>query len=203
MSFYYKVDDKIYSVNINALSLVKLFELAYKENPLENISADTALEIPLIKSQDDIITSKKYIDVIDAYIQYWSEKPKEVDYISEDEKIQTGYPEQILKAFDLNLLKKFSDNTAPQNKDYETMYRTISSFQPLLKACSFLKVECLLRKICAYCATFLYNTSLSHIGLLTNDPSFEVLTKEAEDEWIEENKSTNRFKTKSCVTGNL
>jgi hypothetical protein len=203
LSFYFKVrgDKKIYNISYDAIELIPYFHSMVTSNPEQNITEETALELPTIIVPGDhggyLINTRELLDVIDQYVQIWKDDIKAENYIKEDYIVQTNHADSFLKPQDLDLIRLYIDHRIEEAPiDCKKMmsesvmfkkFYMISVLSPLLENTdAYLQMDGFAHKIYSYCASVLWDCSLLEISEAQNNEFhkyFSQLQEKSVEEW--------------------
>ncbi len=194
--FYYKIEDKIYNIDVKYIGLIPTFKMIHTNNKNECLSEEDALIITTktIDTQNGPrkINDTAIHDLIQTYIEHWAPIMKEENYVAE-EPVSSHDITKILDLYDLYLLKNYS-RMVMENVDTKNMtvvqkkMAEITEMQTLLLTVgNYLNMKGFTNKICAYIATILIDSTIEDL-IKTSETTefhqfFEELQKVAEDEW--------------------
>lgn len=147
------------------------------------ITEDEIKHIKLFQHSRDVICitnadTIKTFPIILQYIRMWGNKPG-CDYVK-IEKISHVIMEKVLKQCDIDLISSHIDMNVPKHE-------IVKQLIPLITSCVYLNVESFSKKIYAYIAITLQNSSISDIASATSDPQYVQLRDAAIQEWKEAN----------------
>jgi hypothetical protein len=179
--FYFKSDDssKIFFIESEYLNLVPLFETFYSNKSIEDNVLEPVI-FRVIKHDDTIsINTTTLLDYIVKYVSIWKLDSKSENYIKET-PVLSGNPATILKSTDLIFLENYISEC--KNKCDLRRYSDDLIYQKhikisvlselLVQSEGYLGMIGLPRKIYAYIAALIWNTSIIDIAAAGSDSYF-------------------------------
>lgn len=186
--FYFKIEDKIYSIKHSSLSLIPYFQTIVQMNPDESLTEETAVEVPVVVHNGLKINVKYLFDIVMLYVNYWEKTPKQHAYIKED-RVPEGFITHILNPYDLKIIEDYVNNEIQDAIGFDhtkNVYLKISACNLLLtQVDAYLHMDGFANKIYAYITCLLRECFLDDVEKIQNDEYFIQLQSETSEYWEE------------------
>lgn len=205
-TFYWKVNDAVFSIPVRALKMIPTFHALHETNPTENLSAEHALPVKsehmtenVLSVYDYEIKTVRHFEVIQEYINHHADNLEKEPYVKA-EPVKTGDAKTLITdPFDLKLIEDYlqegiSKLTEEEKKtmaknDHCNRYAKIKIFNQFMKtALNYLDMRGLTYKILAYIACMMHQTSVVDLSEATGDPYFRKIQEDAIRAFEEANK---------------
>lgn len=158
MSYYYtNKSGPVYNIKLSSIHLSGLLKDRYEAMPQDALNEADAFMIDL----DD------NFDILDQYFKIWSSKPELADYVKE-EPIKTPIASHVLLQEDIQVIQDYllQQNRYPE-KSYK--YSDIMNLSKLLKLVEHFRIESFRKKIYAYIAVLIWNSSAADFAELSRE----------------------------------
>lgn len=168
--FYFSTSDtnSMFSVQTTVLPLVKVFQETYKNNMDSSDKTAMILDPQMIQCGNmTVVNTTEMIGFIHKYLVNWTDNVAGADYISG--KVATSIKEHVLKPNDIEIIESFIKLRMGKYCDEPLDSLTLNKYirvvtailSELIIQATCLKIQSLVKKIYAYIACLIYDTSYS------------------------------------------